>query len=183
MIALHPPRLDAGTATAALAAELALLRELHMLLNEEERVLAPRSPGVAGSPSDALPAAVSQALAELATRRANLATRLQAASRARSELLSRVDGSPTAATNARSTGQALQRPNEPTASRMWRSVRSAYAHVARRQQLHAHLIQSHTLYLQSRWNGLMQSAGTARGYNRSGGAAPGHQTGRLLVSA
>lgn len=182
MIALHPPRLDASAVTVALTAELALLRDMHMLLNEEERLLAPRTTGIAGATTVAGPEAVNQAIAELTARRAHLAARLQAASRVRAELLLRVDGSPIAAKNAPSFTPALNRPDESALASAWRSVRAAYAHVARRQEAHTHLIQNHCLYLQSRWNGLMQSAGNARGYNRSGGAATGQQARRLLVS-
>ena len=157
MIALRPPRLDTAAALDALAAELALLRQMHTLLNEEERALALQAA------SDAETA--SHAIAALALRR------LQAATRARSELFNRTLGNTSTAPNATAISSLIHLSNDADLQRMWRSVRTACTQIARRHQAHTHAIERYGQYLQSRWNGLMHSAGQARVYDRSGGAA------------
>ena len=163
MIALRPPRLDTAAALDALAAELALLRQMHALLNEEERVLAVQAASDAETASHAIEA--------LALRRARLAGQLQAATRARAELFNRTLGSTSAAPNATAISSLIHLSNDAALQRMWRSVRAACTQIARRHQAHTHAIERYGQYLQSRWNGLLHSAGQARVYDRSGGAA------------
>lgn len=175
MIALRPPRLDTAAALEMLAAELALLRQMHALLNEEAHVLAPHAA------SDAQTA--SQAITDLAARRAQLARQLQAATLARSALLNPVAGNPPAAANAPAISTQVNLPDDPTLQRAWRGLRAAYVQIARRQQAHARTLERYGQYLQSRWNGLMQSAGQTRVYDRHGSAAPRQTRPATLVSA
>ena len=175
MIALHPSRIDGAAALAALASELAILRQMHALLNEEERALAPQAGGSAE--------AASQAIAALAVRRAQLAQQLQAATLARNELFKRHAGPAPATANAQAITAVGKLREDAALQRTWRAVHAAYTQIARRHRAHTHTMQRYSQYLQSRWNGLMQSAGQARAYDRNGGASGQRVRASMLVSA
>ena len=173
MIALRSPLPDERAGLHALEAELGLLRQLHTLLNEEAAVLA------TGASAEGAPL-----MTALAQRRSLLTTRLEVAARTRACALDEFS-----ARSRPAVSTSAHRPPAPLSAseamrRAWNSVRAAYAHIASRHQAHARFIERQATYLQSRWNGLMHSAGHARVYTRSGNPAPGsHARGLVHASA
>lgn len=169
MIALRSPLPDEPAGRNALEAELGLLRSLHTLLNEEAAVLA------TGASAESAPL-----MAALAQRRSLLTTSLEVAARTRVCALDQFAARRPQTVSTPAEGGPPPLAASAALRHTWNSVRAAYAHIARRQLAHARFIERQADYLQSRWNGLMHSAGTARVYTRSGNPAANPRTPGLL---
>ena len=165
MLELHHPPVHAALSVQLLKAEYDLIRQLQSLLQRE---------------GAALEAGDATALPTIAEMRTRLTNSLKVATQARLQALGRAGVGPDAASirqyleSGAATGQVRA---------AWNRLRLEYARLAGLNRANAVFVETQFRYLQTRWNGLLQSAGGSGVYSRRGEAPAQHRSAALTAAA